>query len=100
MRSLKLNERRGNKVESRYLDSYTVNGLRRSETGAPPQSRFPNVAISANPVAARIVRRFTSAATSKMNFFAQRSQLRDLYDKVAAAERISSFARRDFFCSI
>jgi hypothetical protein len=37
---------------------------------------------------------------SKMNFFVQRSQLRDLYDKVAAGERISSFARRDFFCSI
>jgi len=33
-----------------------------------------------------------------MNFFVQRSELRDLYDKVAAGERISPFARTQMFC--
>ena len=35
-----------------------------------------------------------------MNFFVQRSELRDLYDKVAAGERISPFAHRPDFWSI
>lgn len=35
-----------------------------------------------------------------MHFFMQRSELRDLYDKVAAGERISPFARKLVFCSI
>ena len=35
-----------------------------------------------------------------MNFFVQRSELRDLDDKVATGERISSFARKLVFCSI
>src|SRR5690348_7583548 len=47
------------------------------------------------------IRRFTSAAKFKMNFFIQRSELRDVYDKVVAGERISEadalrlFASRD-----
>jgi hypothetical protein len=35
-----------------------------------------------------------------MNFFIQRSELRNLYDNVAAGERISPFARKLVFCSI
>jgi hypothetical protein len=31
-----------------------------------------------------------------MNFFIQRSELRDLYDKVVAGERISAFACHAF----
>ena len=34
-----------------------------------------------------------------MHFFVQRSDLRDLYDKVAAGRRISPFARSGVFCS-
>jgi len=33
-----------------------------------------------------------------MNLFVQRSELRDLYDKVAAGERISAFALTMMFC--
>jgi hypothetical protein len=33
-----------------------------------------------------------------MHFFIQRSELRDLYDKVAGGERISPFAGTQMFC--
>jgi hypothetical protein len=34
-----------------------------------------------------------------MHFFVQRSELRDLYDKVAEGRHISRFAGSGFFCS-
>jgi hypothetical protein len=35
-----------------------------------------------------------------MNFFVQRIELRDLYDKIAAGDIISPFAGKLVFCSI
>lgn len=48
----------------------------------------------------RLPCRAKAALLCGMNFFVQHSELRDLYDKVAAGERISTFAESRLFCSI